>query len=53
MLKVLSIKSFEKIEVSDFRLKKCVNVCQTGSVFWTIIQDMLKKILLPWDQHHS
>ena len=51
-LKVLFIKSFEKIEVYDFCLKKCVNFCQTRSIFWTIIQDMLKITLLPWDQHH-
>ena len=44
-LKVLFIKIFEKIEVYDFRLKKCVNFCQTGSLFWTIVQDMLKTIL--------
>ena len=27
------IKIFEKIEVYDFRLKKCVNFCRTQSVF--------------------
>ena len=50
--KVLFIKIFEKIEVYDFRLKKCVNFCRTRSVFWTIIQDMLKTTLLAWAQHH-
>ena len=48
----LFIKMFEKIEVYDFRLKKCVNFCRTRSIFWTIIQDMLKMTLLPWAQHH-
>ena len=52
ILKVLFIKIFEKIEVYDFRLKKCVNFCRTRSVFWTIIQDKLKRTLLAWAKHH-
>ena len=44
---------FEKIEVYDFRLKNFGNFCRTRSIFWTVIQDMPKMTLSPWDQHHS
>ena len=46
-MELLFIKVLKKIEVNDFRLKKFENFCQTPSIFWTVIQDMLKMNLLP------
>ena len=41
----------KKIEGNDFHLKNA-NLCQTWSIFWTVIQDRLKMTLLFWAKHH-
>ena len=52
-LEVFFIKMLKTIEVYDFASKKFVIFfCQTQSVFWTVIQDLLKRTFLPWAQHH-
>ena len=52
-LEILLIKVLKRIDVYDFHLKNFVNFCRTRSIFWTVIEDMLKITLLSWAQHNS
>jgi len=46
-LEVFFIIILKEINVNDFGLKIFVGFCPTRSIFWTIIQVMLKMTLLP------